>query len=181
MDLPVRPRGGEEVFLEVFLGFVARGRVIRNPGRHRGVDGCCHGAILEVRLAEEPQVVDDHVRAGVDQALDRVDHIEAARRPAEEKLRTGRNVVHDLEECRAFVAGALLAAEVVRDLHLGEIVRGLRSRHAVDAVRDDADDHAGPVEALSAEHVRPARRIALRRDGTDACHGRVDGPDGVHP
>ena len=65
VELPVRPRGRKEVLLEVFLGFVAGGGVIRDARRHRGVDGCGHGAILEVRLAEEPQVVDDHVRAGV--------------------------------------------------------------------------------------------------------------------
>ena len=62
VDLPVRPRGGEEVLLDVLRGFVAGGGVIRNARRHGGVDGCGHGAILEERLAEEPQVVDDHVR-----------------------------------------------------------------------------------------------------------------------
>jgi hypothetical protein len=180
-DSPVRPGGGEEVFLHVLLGLVPCGRVIRNPGRHRGVDGCGHGTILEVRLAEEPQVVDDHVRAGVDQALDGVDHVEAARRPAEQELRARCDVVHDLEECRAFVAGASLAAEVVRDLHVREIVRGLRILHAVDAVRDDAYHHAGSVEALRPERVGAARRVALRRDATRADHGPVDGPDGAHP
>jgi hypothetical protein len=77
-------RCGEEVLLEMLLGLVARGRVIRHPGRHRGVHCFGHRTILEVRLAEESQVVDDHVRTRVDETLDRVDHIEARRRPAEE-------------------------------------------------------------------------------------------------
>src|SRR5262249_10509389 len=122
------------------------------------------------------------VRTGVDEALDRVDHVEAGGRPAEEELRTRRDVVHDLEERRAFVAGAPVTAAVVRHDHVREVLRRLRLGEAVDAVRDDADDDTGAVDAPGGPDVlaRPGLG-ALGRDAAGAAGGAVDAPDRRYP
>ena len=156
--------------------------MIRHAGRHCGAHGVRHGTVLEVWFAEEAQVVDDDVRPGVDEALDRIHHVEAGRRPAEEELRTRRDIMHDLEERSAFVAGPLLTAAILRDGHVREVLRCLRIGEAVDAVRDDADHDTGAVDAPGgAKLVGTTRHVALRRDAAGADDRAVDAPDRPYP
>ena len=93
----VRPR---EVLLEVLLGLVAGRGVVRDAGLHRGTDRRRDRPVLEVRLAEEPEIVDDHVRARGGEALDRLAHPEAVGDAREEERRARRDVVHDLQAAR---------------------------------------------------------------------------------
>jgi hypothetical protein len=115
-----RVRRGDEVLLEVLLGLVASRRMVRHASLHRRPHGGRDRSVLEVGLAEEPQIVDDHVGAGSCEALDRLDHLEAVRGPGEEQLRPRRDVVHDLDQRGALVAAPLLAA-AVRNRHVGEV------------------------------------------------------------
>ena len=58
--------------LVVQLPGVARGGVERDPALHGGADRLRHRAVLEVRLVEELQIVDDDLGAGVGEAVHRL-------------------------------------------------------------------------------------------------------------
>src|SRR5262249_62103269 len=63
-----------------------------------------------------------------------------------------------------------------------EVLRRLRSGEAVDAVRDDADDDPGAVDAPGgAERGGTTRHVALRGDAADAEDSGVDAPDRPDP
>ena len=175
-----RVRPGDEVLLEVLLGLVAGRRVIRDAALDGAPHRLGHGAVLEVRLAEEAEVVDDHVGARREEAVDRLDHLEAVGRPGEEQLRARRDVVHDLEQSGTFVAAAAPAA-AVGDRHVGQVAALLRVAQVVDAVGDDANDYSAAVEALGAHEVGPRRRVAFGRGAAGAHDGPVGRTHCMHP
>ena len=153
--------------------------MVRDAALDRVPHGLGDGTVLEERLAEEAEVVHDHVGARGEQAFDRSDHLEAVGRPCEEQLRTRRDVVHDLEQRDALVAAAPRAA--VRDGHVAEIAALQRLPQAVDAVGDDTDDHPAAVGALGANEVGPRRRVAFGRCAADPENGRVGRTHRTHP
>src|SRR5207247_5878286 len=106
------------------------------------------GAVLKRRLYEIKHVVDDDVAAGGAQSADVVREApDAVESRGEVQLRARGEVVDDLEDRRAFVAGARLARQ---HYHRTEIVARLARREIRDAVREDADLHAGSINVKRA-------------------------------
>ncbi len=169
-----------EVLLEVLLGLVAGRGVVRHAGLHRRTHRRRDRPVLEVRLAEEPEIVDDHVGARGGEALDRLDHPEAVGDAREEERRARRDVVHDLEQRGTLVAAAT-PARAGGNGHGGQVAALLRLLQVVDAVGDDADDHAAAVEALGAHEVGARRRVTLGRRAADPHDGGVDRTHRMHP
>ena len=64
--------------LQVRVRLVARRRVIGDAGLDGPAHGGRHRAVLEERLIEEPDIVDDNVRPRGDQAVDGLDEPDAA-------------------------------------------------------------------------------------------------------
>ena len=171
-------RGLENTFV-VQLSGVARGGVIRDAALHGRADGLRHRTVLEVRLAEELQVVDDDLGAGVAETAHRLVESERAGDAArEEERRTGREVVHDPEDGRAL--GAAPGAASRRHRHGGEIARGLGGRQRIETVRDHADGHAGAVDAERADLIRARRGISGAGDRADAGVAALDRPHRRH-
>ncbi len=151
-----------------------RGEVERSRCGH-GVDGLRDDAVLEDRLVEVEDVVDDDV-AVVRRVAERLDVRREARfadvRRREEELRVGRDVVDDLEHRAALVRPA---GEVLHDGHGREVperiarsgqvaARDVRGRAAerVERVGEDADPDAGAgVPERVAGVVGAMRAVAL--------------------
>ena len=95
---------------------VPRGGVVRHPGGDRGAYRLGNRPVLEERLAEEAEIVDDDVGAGGGQALDRLDEGEVALDAAgEQQLGARRQVVDDLQHRPSLGPVACLAAAGDRD------------------------------------------------------------------
>jgi len=96
------------------VGLVSGRRVVRDAGFDRGLDRGAHRAVLEERLVEEAEVVDQDVRAGGGQAPHGVDEGHLAVAPAgEEEPGAGRQVVNDLQQRGSLVAASPPASRVV--------------------------------------------------------------------
>ncbi len=134
-------------------------------------------ALLEVRLVEEGEVVDDHARAGRRQLRHAVDHVTARARTVERERCARREIVHDLEHRRALA----LALPRLQHLHVGRQVRGGDRRvDAVHAVGEHADRHALPRDAERlARLVGPQDRVTLREDAAGARQRRERRLDGL--
>ena len=116
-------------------GLVAGGGVVRDPGADGGLDGGGQRPVLEERLIEEAEIVDDDVRACRGEAAHRIFEGQLAVAAArEEEARARRQVVDDLEERRALVATAPRTPRVGGDGDGRQVARRLRLRDMVDAV-----------------------------------------------
>ena len=137
----------------------------------------CDDVVLEGRLLQIADVVDDDVCAGLAQRLDVHRHpclTAVARR--EIQLGAGRQVVDDLEQRRPFVARPLLARQ--HRYPRWQVVRGLPLGKRPDAIRDHPDPYTSSIDALGcARRVRPMGHVTLGRVG--AGHRLVGGADGL--
>jgi hypothetical protein len=137
--------------------FVARGGEVEDAGGRDRVDRLRHDSVLEGRLVEVDDVVDDDVApigGQVEDVLREARLADARRRVAER--RAGSEVMDDLEHRRAFVAGARLPRQHVDSR---QVARRLHGRQRIDAIRQRADLHsqAGGAEEAS----RPLRIVGL--------------------
>ena len=175
-ELEVVPRHDVAIdVLVVGVGGVAGRREVRDAVRHGGVDRLRDHAVLEERLGQEADVVDDDVGALAAERLrgepgHRVGEALLAGVPegrAERQRGARRHVVDDLEHRRALVA-AVVVQRAQLDLRQagagGGNVAGRRRRgDALHAVRDHADAD------LRARHPE------LRLDAIDAQRGDAFG------
>ncbi|MBK7472499.1 MAG: hypothetical protein IPI73_19640 [Betaproteobacteria bacterium] len=143
-----------------------RGKV-RDAGGGDGVDGLGDDPVLERRLVEEADVVDDDGAPSL-RRIGQVEDVLRETRPrdngGEAQPRAGRQIVQDFEHRRAFVAAARLAGQ---NFHAGRQVAGRLPRgERVHAVGESAQFLA----VAGVAQVRPdqrglVREVALRRRG----------------
>ena len=152
---------------------VARRREVRHALVDHNVDRLGDNAVLEHRLGEVDQVVDDDVRPSPAdcrvgrQFEDTVGHIGKPAEPrVEGQIRTGRHVVDQLREGPALVASARLTGCQDVDSR-GKItcdnVVGVPAQH-VEAVGDDAHRHARAVHAERRTGVVGLHRLVALAD-----------------
>ena len=128
----------------------------------RRVDSPGDDVVLERRLPEVDDVVDDDVRPGRAQRLDVLGEPRlATERRREVQLGPRREVVHDLQHRRALVALPRLTRQ---HRHPGrQVARRLPLGQAVGAVRQHADADARAVDPEGApRRVRPVGGVAFR-------------------
>ena len=147
--------------------------------RDRRVDALDHDAVLQVRLVQVPDVVDDDVRPRLAQRLDVLGEPRLpARRGREVQIGARREVVHDLEHRRPLVAAPRLPRQHRHVLR--QVARALPVGERADAVGHDADPDAGAVDAVRAARLAHAvGGVALGRIVL-AGHLLVGGADGPH-
>ncbi len=169
----VRPReggrvggaAGEEVALPGTRGQVVgvplvagRREVDDTGGRHR-IDRLRHWIVLERRLVEVDDVVDDDVAAGCGQVEDVLREARLTGEGGREtEARTGCEVVDDLEHRRALVAAARLAGQDVDRRR--QVAACLQRSQRIDTVGEHADLHP---RAVDAERASCRRRIVGER------------------
>ena len=166
----------------VDLRLIAGRRVVGHAGLDRRPDRLSNHAVLEERLVEQADVIDDHLRAGVAEAGDGVDEGQLVAEPfGEEEGRTGREVVDDLEHGRPLVAAACGAPEPPGDARAcGHVAGDDRLRDVVDAVGDHAHRDAAAIEARGTR-LRPERRgVPLAGHRPSAPSARPYGHDRAH-
>ena len=148
------------------------GRALRD---HR-VNGLGNRAVLEHRLCEIHDVVDDHARAV---ALKSEDIVREARHPVERggesQGGSGCDIVHDLQHGAPLVRSVRATRDLLDDLDRRQVAGcdvPRRAAPAVEAVGQGADLHSrsGHTEGR-ARHVGAHGLIALTRDRTDVSRG----------